>query len=90
MQEGVGGGGVNCTVFHLSFLTHSACQYDVTYIVTGKSLRSLVQIAKGYDSYLDQRCREKAKKLANIAIYRLFDRTSVIFGVAIICLCKPF
>ena len=27
----------------LSFLSHSACQYDVT-IVTGKSLESLVQI----------------------------------------------
>ena len=66
-MQGVGWEGVNCTVFHLSFLTHSACQYDVTYIVTGKSLRSLVQIAKGYDTYLDQRCRGKAKKLANIA-----------------------
>ena len=74
-----GGGGVKSTVFHLSFLTHSACQYDVTYIVTGKSLRSLVQIAEGYDSYLDQRGRGKAKKLANIALFGLFDRTSVIF-----------
>ena len=63
-----GGGGGNSIVFHLSFLTHSACQYDVT--VTGKSLGSLVQISKGYDSYLDETGRGKAKKLANIAIYR--------------------
>ena len=34
--------------------------------VTGKSLGSLVQISKGYDSYLDDRGRTKAKKLANI------------------------
>ena len=56
----------------------------------GKSLGSLVQISKGYDSYLDERGRGKAKKLTNIAIYPLFDRTSVSFGVAIICLCKTF
>ena len=49
-----------------------------------------MQIANGYDSYLDQRGRGKAKKLANIALNRLFDRTSVISGVAIICLCKPY
>ena len=40
--------------------------------------------------FSDYRGRGKAKKLANIAIYHLFDRTSEIFGVAIICLCKPF
>ena len=33
----------------------------------------LPQISKGYDSYLDERGRGKAKKLANIAIYRLFE-----------------
>ena len=51
-----------------------------------------MQISKGYDSYLDERGRGKAKKLANITIYRLFDRMFVSFGVAIyiICLCKPF
>ena len=27
---GPGGGGGNSIVFHLSFLTHSTCQYDVT------------------------------------------------------------
>ena len=36
------------------------------HIVTGKSLGSLVQISKGYDSYLDERGRGKAKKLGNI------------------------
>ena len=60
------------------------------HIVTGKSRGSLVQFSKGYDSYLDERGRGKAKKLADIAIYRLFDRMCVSFGVAIICLCKPF
>ena len=69
------GGGGNSIVFHL---------------VTGKSLGSLVQISKGYDRYLDERGRGKAKKLANIGTYRLFDRMCVSFGVAIICLCKPF
>ena len=39
-------------------------------IVTGKILGSLVQLSKGYLSYLDKRGRGKAKKLANIAIYR--------------------
>ena len=53
---------------------------------TGKSFQSLVQISKGYDSCLDERGRGKAKKLANTAIYRLFDRMCVSFGVAIICL----
>ena len=72
-----------------SFLIHSVCQYE-GHIVTGKSLGSLVQISKEYDSYLDERGRGKAKKLANIAIYRQFDRMSVSFGVAIIYLCKPF
>ena len=33
-----------------------------------------MQISQGYDSYLDERSRGKAKKIANIAIYRLFDR----------------
>ena len=33
----------------------------------------LVQISKGYDTYVDEGGRGKAKKLANIAIYRLFD-----------------
>ena len=47
-----------------------------------------MQISKGYDSYLDERGRGKAKKLANIAIYRLFDRMSVSFGVAShLCYC---
>ena len=46
-----------------------------------------MQISKGYDSYLDERGRGKAKKLANIAIYRLFDRMCVSFGVAVICDC---
>ena len=50
---------------------------------------SLVQISKRYDSYLDEGGRGKAKKLANIAVYRLFDRICVSFGVAIICLYKP-
>ena len=59
-------------------------------ILTDKNLGSLVQISKGYDSHLDERGRVKAKKRANIAIYRLFDRMCVSFGVAIICLCKPF
>ena len=49
-----------------------------------------MHISKGCDSYLDERGRGKTKKLANIAIYRLFDRMCVSFGVAIICLCKPF
>ena len=49
-----------------------------------------MQISKGYDSYLDERGRGKAKKLANITIYRLFDQMCVSFGVAIMCLCKPF
>ena len=49
-----------------------------------------MQISKGYDSYLDERGRGKAKKLANITIYRLFDQMCVRFGVAIMCLCKPF
>ena len=47
-----------------------------------------MQISKGYDSYLDERGRGKAKKLANIATYRLFDRMCVSFGVAIICVRK--
>ena len=49
-----------------------------------------MQISKGYDSFLDERGRGKAKKVANIATYRLFDQMCVSFGVAIICLCKPF
>ena len=60
------------------------------HIVTGKSLGSLVQISKGYDNYLEERGRRKANKLANIALYRLFDRMCASFGVALICLCKPF
>ena len=44
-----------------------------------------MQISKGYDSY--ERGRGKAKKLTNIAIYRLFDRMCVSFGVAVICDC---
>ena len=40
---------------------------------------------------LDQPLKiQRFLKLANIAIYRLFDRMCVSFGVAIICLCKPF
>ena len=30
------------------------------------------QISKGYDGYLDERGRGKAKKLANIAIYDIY------------------
>ena len=30
LGPGGGGGGGNSIVFHVSFLTHSACQYDVT------------------------------------------------------------
>ena len=56
----------------------------------GKSLGSLVQISKGYDSYLDERGRGKENELTNIAIYRLLDEMYVNFGIAIICLCKPF
>ena len=33
-----------------------------------------MQISKGCDRYLDERGQGKAKKLANIAIYRSFDR----------------
>ena len=58
--------------------------------MVGKGLGSLVQISEGYDSYVDERGRGKAKKLAYIAMYRLFDRVCVSFGVALICLCKPF
>ena len=47
-----------------------------------------MHISKGCDSYLDERGRGKTKKLANIAIYCLFDRMCVSFGVAIICLCN--
>ena len=51
---------------------------------------SLVQISNGYDSYLGKQGRGKAMMVTNIAIYRLFDRVCVGFGVAIISLCKPF
>ena len=44
-------GGGNSIVFHLRFLTHSACQYAWRHIVTGKNLGSLVQISKVNDSY---------------------------------------
>ena len=61
------------------------------HIVTGKTLGLLVQISKGYDSYLNEQGRGKAKKLTNLAIYRLFDRMCVSFDVATIFLCiKPF
>ena len=53
----------------------------------GKSLGSLVQISKRYDSFLDERGRGKAKKLANIAVYRLLYQMCVSFGVAIISAC---
>ena len=43
----------------------------------GQSLGSLVQISKEYDSYLDERGRGKAKKLANIAIYPLLIWSNV-------------
>ena len=33
-----------------------------------------MQISKGCDRYLDERAQGKAKKLANIAIYRSFDQ----------------
>ena len=48
------------------------------YIVKGKSPRSLVKISKGYDSYLDERGRRKATKLANIAIYKISEIVPVI------------
>ena len=56
----------------------------------GQESRVALQVSKGYDSYLNEGDRGKAKKLANIAIYRKFDRMCVSFGVAIICLFKPF
>ena len=37
-------GGGNSIVFHLSFLTHSACQYDVTYVQTCKLARDTTVI----------------------------------------------
>ena len=58
------------------------------HIVTGKSLGSLVKTSD--TKVIVERGRGKAKKLPNIAIYRLFDRMCVSFGVATICLCKPF
>ena len=42
-----------------------------------------MQISKGYDSYVDEGGGGKAKMLANIGIYRIFDRMCVSFGVAI-------
>ena len=42
-----------------------------------------MQISKGYDSYVDEGGGGKAKKLANIGIYRIFYRMCVSFGVAI-------
>ena len=42
-----------------------------------------MQISKGYDRYLDERGRGKAKKLTNIAIYRLFDRICVNFSMLV-------
>ena len=42
-------GEVDSIVFHLRFLTHSACQSDAT--LEGKSLASLVQISKEYPIY---------------------------------------
>ena len=56
----------------------------------GQEPRVACANSKGYDSYLDERGRGKSKRLANIAMYRLFDGMRVRFGVAIICLCKPF
>ena len=32
-----------------------------------------MKISKGYDSYLDERGRRKASKLANIAIYKISE-----------------
>ena len=58
------------------------------HIVTGKSLGSLVQTRD--TKVIVERGRGNAKKLPNITIDRLFDRMCVSFGVATICLCKPF
>ena len=41
------------------------------------------RVSKGFDSYLDERGPGKAKKLVNIAIYRLFHRICVSFGVVL-------
>ena len=71
-----GGGGRELYCFPSTLLTHFACQYGVT--VKGKSPRSLVKISKGYDSYLDERGRRKASKLANIAIYKISEIVRVI------------
>ena len=84
-----GGGGEVTLLFSTKFL--DPLRLPVwRHIVTSKSLGSLVQISKGYDSCLDERGGGKAKKPANIAIYRLFDQMCMSFDVAIICLCKPF
>ena len=70
------GGGGNSIVFSPSSL--DPLRLPVwRHIVTGKSLGSLVQISKEYDSYLDERGRGKAKKLANIAIYPLLIWSNV-------------
>ena len=39
----------------------------------GQESRVALQVSKGYHSYLNEGDRGKAKKLANIAIYRKFD-----------------
>ena len=84
-----GGGGKVTLLFPPKFL--DPLRLPVwRHIVTGKNLGSLVQISKGNYSYLDERGQGKAKKLANIAICRLFHRMCVSFGVAIICFCKPY
>ena len=79
-QGGRGGGGEGgrgeLYRFPPTFLTHFACQYGVT--VKGKNPRSLVKISKGYDSYLDERGRRKATKLANNAIYKISEIVRVI------------
>ena len=88
-NTGGGGGGEVTWLFSTEFL--DPLRLPVwRHIVTGKSLGSLMTISDGNDSYLDERGQGKAKKLANIAVCRLFGRMCVSFGVAIICLCKPF
>ena len=89
-QKGGGGGGGGKLYFFPPKFLDPLWLPVWRHIVTSKRLGSLVQISKGYDSYVDERGRGKAKKQANIAICRLFDRMCVSFVVAIICLCKQF
>ena len=76
LSQGERGGGGWLYCFPLKFL--DPLRLPVwRHIVTGKNLGWLVQVSEGCDSYLDERGLGKAKKLANIIIYRLFDRMCV-------------